>query len=142
MTTVSMQEKFETQKREAAQQCTDNIIAERIALEAEFELKARKQETQAKMKAERDATSTRLAEIQLQLRDRERDLTDLRELYKREVEQFEVVMRDKDRLLTAAEIQKTELAACQEQLRTEIAGLKQAFEQQRQAAGEAARKLE
>ena len=88
------------------------------------------------MKAERDAT------IQLQLRDRERDLTDLRELYKREVEQFEVIMRDKEKLLTVAEIQKRELTACYEQLRTEIAGLKQAFEQARRTAWEAARKLE
>ena len=129
------------QKREVAQACTEKIISERTILEAEFELKARKQETQTKMMAERDAMGTRLAEIQLQLRDRERELTDLQELHKREGEQFEVIMRDKDRLLTAVEIQKTELAACQEQLRTEIARLKQAFEQERQAAGEAARKL-
>ena len=139
-----MQEKFETQKREAAQECTEKIISERTALATEFELKARKQtqEIQATMTAERNAMDTRLAEIQLQLRDQERELTELRELHKGEVEQFEVIIKDKHRLLTAAEIQKTELAACQEQLRTEIAGLKQAFEQKRQAAGEAARKLE
>jgi len=130
------------QKWEAAQECTEKIISERTALKAEFELKARRLEIQVKMTAERDAMDTRLAEIQLQLCDRERELADLPELHKREVEQFEVIMRDKDRLLTAAETQKRELAACQEQLRTEIAGLKQALEKERQAAGEAARTLE
>jgi len=93
------------------------------------------------MTAERNAINTRLTEIQLQLSYRERELTDLRELHKCKVEEFEVIITAKNRLLTVAEIQKTELATCQEQLRTEAAGLKQAFEQERQTAWEVARKL-
>src|SRR5277367_409875 len=101
-----MQEKFETQKREATQECTEKIISERTALQAEFESKARKQETQANVAAERDAVGTQLAKIQLQLRDRERELADLQELRTCEMEQSEVIKKDKDKLLTAVEIQK------------------------------------
>lgn len=94
------------------------------------------------MTTERDAVGIQLAKIQLQLRDRERELADLRELRTCEMEQSEVIKEDKDKLLTAVEIQKSEFAVCQKNLRTQIAGLKQALEQEHQAAREAVRKLE
>ena len=101
-------------------------------------MKVRTQEAQAETTGnERDAMCKQLAEVQLQLRNRERELSDLRKRHKLQVEQLEVDMRDNDQILKTTEIQKTELAACLQHRRTEIAELNQALERERQAAVEA-----
>lgn len=89
--------------------------------------------------AEVFAERARAHESESQSRAQQRQLTELRESGKSEAEHFKNIIADKDRLLMAAEEQRREVVACQEQLRAELELSKHALEKDRQAVREAVR---